>query len=692
VRFADISNYGVVRIATLFAGFLVAFPTLLAIAQGDPPQQGRAGQPLMAPTVLKSLSLEELSQIEVTTPSKEPVKVFRTPAAIYVITGDDIRRSGATNIPEALRLAPGVEVARIDANKWSIGIRGFGSRLTRSVLVLIDGRTVYTPLFDGTYWEVQDTLMDDIDRIEVIRGPGGTIWGPNAVNGVINVITRDTKYTRGTLVSAGGGNEEQGFFNVRYGGGNGTNFNYRVYGKSFTRGPEVHADSRNFDDWRAAQGGFRMDWNRNDRDTLTLQGDIYDEKAGERVEAVSYTPPYSRIVDSNAQLSGGNAMLRWHRAVSDGNDISLQVYYDRTNRHEANFGESRNTIDVDFLQHLRLPARQEVSWGLGARIDPINDTEVVSGLTFVPNQRTDYLVTAFVQDEIGLVDRRLALTLGTKLLRTNFTGSGLELEPSARLLWTPSENQAVWTAFTHALRTPSDSEENFNLSGYITTTAAGIPYFARFNFNPNFASEQLNGYELGYRRLLGRKLYVDVAGFYNHYHNLFSEDLIGQTFLETSSGSTHLLLPAQFRNGLRGATKGVEISPEWRPAGFWRLRGSYSYLHMNVDKSPGSGDVGTAQGIETSSPGHEVTVQSAFDVSKRVQLDFTGRYVSRLPGQLVPAYVTGDGRVAWRFSRQLELSFVGRNLFQPSHVEYGSDPGPLVGVRRSVYARVTWSR
>ena len=225
---------------------LWAILAFLPTVQGDSPPQD--------PAALKSLSLEELSQIEVTTPSKEPVKAFQTPAAIYVITGEDIRRSGATSIPEALRLAPGVEVARIDANKWSIGIRGFGSRLTRSVLVLIDGRTVYTPLFAGTYWEVQDTLMEDIDRIEVIRGPGGTIWGPNAVNGVINIITKDTKDTQGMLVSAGGGNEEQGFVNFRYGGGNGKDFSYRVYGKGFTRSPEDHPDGRNFDDWRARPG------------------------------------------------------------------------------------------------------------------------------------------------------------------------------------------------------------------------------------------------------------------------------------------------------------------------------------------------------------------------------------------------------------------------------------------------------
>jgi iron complex outermembrane receptor protein len=669
---------------------LLAFAS--AVNGSPPPQEGAHSRTEIAPTILKSLSLEELSQIEVTTPSKEPVKASQTPSAIFVLTGEDIRRSSATSIPAALRLVPGVEVARIDANKWSIGIRGFGSRLTRSVLVLIDGRTVYTPLFDGTYWEVQDTPMDDIDRIEVIRGPGGTIWGPNAVNGVINIITKDSKETHGMLASAGGGNEEQGFFNFRYGGGNGKGLNYRIYGKGFTRGPEVHPDGRNFDDWRAAQTGFRMDWQKNDRDSFTLQGDLYQELAGERVEAVSYTQPYSQIVDANAQLSGGNLMGRWKRTLSAGSDIQLQAYYDRTNRSEANFGEVRNTFDVDFLERFRLPARQQLSWGLGARVDPVTNSEVVSGLTFDPPKRTDYLLTAFVQDEIGLVDRRLSLTLGTKFLRTNFTDDGIELEPSVQFLWTPSEKQTIWAAFTHALRTPSDSEANFNLSGFIGTTANGTPYFARFNANPNFASEQLNGYELGYRRLVTPKLYVDASGFYNHYHDLFSEDITGQPFVETRSGSTHFLLPAQFRNGLRGATKGVEITPEWRPAAIWRLRGSYSYLHINLDKSPGSGDVGSAPGIRGASPQHQVTVQSALDLSKKLQLDLTYRYVSALPGQLVPAYSTADARLGWRVSGPLELSLSGRNLFQPSHAEYGTDPGPLIGIRRSAYATITWRK
>jgi iron complex outermembrane receptor protein len=685
LRFSGASRF----IRVLFLGVV----TVTSLVRGDVPPQDASTQnnPQNNPQTLKNLSLEELSQLEVTTPSKEPVKAIQTPAAIYVITGEDIRRSGATSIPEALRLAPGVEVARIDGSNWSIGIRGFGSNLTRSVLVLIDGRTVYTPLFAGTNWDVQNTNMDDIDRIEVIRGPGGTIWGPNAVNGVINIITKDAKDTQGFLTSAGGGNEEQGFVNFLYGGGNGGDFNYRVYGMGFTRSPEDDPVHSNFDAWRDAQVGFRMDWNPDSRDAFTLQGDAYDEVAGKSVGATSYTPPYSQTIDANSLNSGENILGRWRRTLSEGDDIQVQLYYDRTDRQAPNFAEIRNTFDVDFLQRLRLPARQEVSWGLGARVDPVDDFVVVSGLQFVPNRRTDYLATAFFQDEIGLVDRRLALTLGTKLLQTNFT-HGVALEPSVRLLWTPSDRQTVWAGVTHALRTPSDSEENFYLLGYIGTTANGTPYFARFNPNPSFAPEQLNGYELGYRRLLGRTFYVDIAGFYNHYHDLFSEDIIGSTYFEDDPAPPHFLLPAQFRNGLYGYTKGAEIAPEWRPVSFWRLRGSYSYLHMNLGRLPHSGDVGTAPIIVGSSPQHEATVQSAFDLSKKLQLDLVYRYVSALPGQQVAAYSTGDARIAWRFNRQFEFSVAGRNLFQPSHFEYGGDPLGLVGIKRSVYAKLTWSR
>ena len=647
---------------------------------------------------LKKLTLEQLGNVKVTSVSKEPEQVWNTPAAIYVITEDDIRRSGAINIPEALRLAPGVEVARIDGNKWSIGIRGFGSRLARSVLVLIDGRTVYTTLLAGTYWEVQDLVLSDIDRIEVIRGPGGTIWGPNAVNGVINIITKNSRDTHGQLVSAGGGNVNQGFFNVRSGGGNGQGFNYRVYGKGFTRGPEFHADGKNFDDWRAARTGFRMDWNGENQNGFMLEGDLYDERAGESVVATSYTPPFSQILDANARLSGGNITARWKKQLSYRSDMQLEAYYDRTNRREPNFGDLRDTFDVDFLQRQKLPGRQRLSWGTGARFSHGNELEVVSGLTFDPPQVTDRLLTAFVQDELDLIPNRLSLIGGTKLLNTNF--SDFEAEPSVRLLYTPSKKQTAWASFTRAVRTPADVERDFFLSGFIGFAPGGLPFFARFNANRNFQPEKLKGYEAGYRRLIGSRVYVDVAAFFNQYNDLFSQEITGPTFLETTppplgdniAAPPHLLLPARFGNGLEGTTSGVEIAPEWKPASFWRLRGSYSFLAMHIEPKPGSLDIGTSLPTQNSSPGHQVYAQSSFDFPKNISLDVIYRYVSSLPAQGVKPYSTADVTWSWGISEHYRLTIAGQNLLRPHHAEFGGDPTGIVEIRRGVYGKIAWYR
>lgn len=653
------------------------------------PLTAAAQQP--GPADYKSMSLEQLSQIDVTTPSREPVSAFQTPAAIYVITSDDIRRSGATSIPEALRLAPSVEVARIDSDKWSIGIRGFGTRLTRSVLVLIDGRTVYTTLFDGTYWEVQDTNMEDIDRIEVIRGPGGTIWGPNAVNGVINVITRRPSETKGMQATAGGGNFERAFGSYRYGGGNGSDFSYRFYGKGFDRGPEYHQDGDNFDAWREGQGGFRMEWDEADGNDFNLQGDIYIERAGERVQATMYTPPYSQNVDGTEDLSGGNLLGRWVRKLKNGGDLQIQTYYDRTNRWEPNLAYKADTYDADLVEHLHLPWREQITWGLGARFIHAYNPVVVTGLQFAPPERTDDLITGFFQDEIGLIENRLSLTVGAKLLHTNF--ADFETEPSARLMWSPSKKDALWTAFTHAARTASDAEENFYLLGSTGLDINGLPLLARFNPNPHFAPELMNGYELGYRHLFGKKVSVDIASFYNHYHDLFDEEFAGPIYLEDNPTPIHYLLPALFGNGLYGYTKGVEVAPEWRITDRWRLRGSYSFLHMNIGRSPGSGDIGTAPGIVGASPQHEAWVQSSYDFTKTVHLDLTYRYVSTLfaASQMVPDYSTGDVRFAWQFRPSWEWSVVGQNLLQPWHAEYNGDPGPLVGIRRNGYVKLTWT-
>lgn len=639
---------------------------------------------------LKTLTLEQLGNIEVTTTSREPERVLNTPAAIYVITQEDIQRSGATTIPDALRLAPGVEVAQIDSHSWSVGIRGFGGNLSRNVLVLIDGRTVYSTLFAGTYWEVQNVVMQDIDRIEVVRGPGGTIWGPNAVNGVINIITKSSKDTHGVMVSAGGGNQEQGFLNARYGGTNSKGLDYRVYELGFNRGPEYHPDGINFDRWRAIQAGFRTDWAKDSRDTFTFQGDIYDEGAGTAQTVANYTMPYSQNLYAMEPRSGGNILGRWQRVYEQGKDFQLQGFYDRTNRYDPNFTDLRNTYDIDFIDRFRLPGRQKISWGGGARWSRGYNPIVVPGLTFLPEHRTDRLLTAFLQDEIALVDKRLTFTFGTKFLETNFTG--WQLQPTGRLLWTPADRQSFWAAFTHAVRTPSDVEENFTELEYTGQTIDGLPLFGRFNPNPNFRSEELNGYEAGYRLLVRKSLYFDIAAFYNHYGDLLSLDITGAPFVQASPGPV-IILPAQLGNGLVGTTKGIEFAPEWRPLPSWRLRASYSYLQMDINKPANSLDAETPSTIEGSSPKHQISLQSGIDFAKVFSFDLTYRYVDALPALTIPSYSTADARLDWQVHRQFKLSAVGRNLFQPHHSEFGGvDPGPVIGIVRSAYGQITWTR
>ncbi|MGB7553018.1 MAG: TonB-dependent receptor [Candidatus Korobacteraceae bacterium] len=631
--------------------------------------------------------MSELGNIEVTTVNKEPEVVWKTPAAIFVITQHDIQRSGATSIPEALRLAPGVEVARISTDEWSIGIRGFGSRLSRSVLVLMDGRIVYSPFTAGVYWEVQDYLMEDIDRIEVIRGPGGTIWGPNAVDGVISIITKSSKETQGGLVSGGAGNVEQGFGEGRYGGSSGPNFTYRVYGKGFARSPEFHADGINYDAWQAGQAGFRMDWNKGTRDTYTLQGDGYYQGAGQSAAASTYNPPANFILDGTAHLSGGNVLWRWRRTLGEKKDFQVDAYYDQTSRHELNFGDIRNNFDVDFVDRFPLP-RQEISWGAGAYISHGHEIDIYSGLYFNPTTITDQYYTAFIQDEITLVRDRLSLIAGPRFQQTNYTGP--LFEPSARLLYTPTATQTLWAGFTQAVRTPADVERNFFLSSYLGPTPSGLPLFARFNANKNFQSERLNGYEVGYRRLIGPTLYLDIATFFNQYRNLLSEDITGPIFVESDPTPTHLLLPAEFGNGLEATTEGGEISSQWQPKPFWRVTGSYSFLEMHVKKAPGSADIGTAPITQGSSPQNEFLIQNNFDLPKSITADFQVRYVSSLPALQVPSYWTGDLSLGWSPNKQILFSLVGQNLFQPYHYEYAYDPRGMVGIERSIFAKVTW--
>src|SRR6267143_1691530 len=411
--------------STLAALPLISFAFLLSIMV-PPPNIGAQEVNIdqTAPRSLKQLSLEQLGNLEVTTVSKEPGEIQRTAAAIYVLTQEDIRRSGATSIPEVLRLVPGVEVAQIDSSTWAVGIRGFGNSFSKSVLVLIDGRNVYTPLFAGVDWKLQNVMIEDVERIEVIRGPGGTIWGTNAVNGVINIITKNSKDTQGTLVSVDGGNVDQGTGEFRQGGKFGRNINYRVYGMAFGRGPQFHSDHDNFDDWQLGKGGFRMDWDNRGTDSFTVQGDLYKGGVGQRENVAFYSPPASINLDGTEHVSGGNILGRWSRKLDEASDFQLQAYYDRTYRLGPQLGETRNTFDIDFLHQWKVLPRQDIIWGLGARWSASDFIQTVATVDFLPHHQSDNIYSAFVQDEIAIVRDKLSATIGGNLGLESQPGSG----------------------------------------------------------------------------------------------------------------------------------------------------------------------------------------------------------------------------------------------------------------------------
>jgi iron complex outermembrane receptor protein len=393
-------------------------------------------------------------------------------------------------------------------------------------------------------------------------------------------------------------------------------------------------------------------------------------------------------LNQNGRFFGGNVTTRWTRNFANGADVQVQAYYDRTDHWEPNFAETRNTLDVDFVSHMPAGSRHNITWGAESRVSPSDTTEVVSGLVFIPKDRVDQLYSAFIQDEIGIVPNRLLLTVGSKLLYTNFTKFGSE--PSVRLLWAPNERQALWTAATHALRTPSRAEADMQLLGFIGISN-GLPFFGRFTGNKDFQPEQLNAHELGYRNTLRSNLSIDLATFYDHYHNLLGQDITGSIFTENTPGPPHLILPGQFINLVRGGVKGVEVAPDWKPVDSWRMTGAYSYLHMNLTQPAGSRDIVTSRVTAASSPQHEVVARSSVDLPKQLEFNAVLRYVSSLPAQGVPSYTTADANVVWHAGRNVDLSFVGQNLFQPQHAEFGGDLGGPVGIRRSVYARATWT-
>ena len=628
---------------------------------------------------LRRVRVDELLHAEVTTVSKRSEQLFEVPAAAFVITSEDIRRSGANSIPEALRMSPGVSVAQIDANKWGVASRGFNDRFTDKLLVLIDGRSVYSPSTSGVFWDVQNYPLQDIERIEVIRGPGGTLWGANAVNGVINIITKNAQDTQGGYASGGYGTEARGFGDVRYGGKISENGFLRAYAKYFNRD--------NFqggkDGWDSAQGGFRADWNK-PAAQVTLQGDYYQNNLGQQQVTPILVSPFLQTNDEKFHASGGNVLFRCRRELGPESDLQLQTYYDRTERSEQVFDGYRDTFDVDFQHRFPLPLRQNLMYGLEYRYLPDHFRNPNTNFVFWnPADRHQQLFSGFVQDEVELVQDHLRLTLGTKMEHNDFTG--WEIQPNARLAWLISPRQTLWSAVSRAVQIPQRNANDIltllpfpPVGGPPTTFLAGAG-------NTQLKAQELVAYEIGYRIQPADRISFDVAAFYNDYRG-FITGAPGTPFF-VSSPTPHVLVPITATNGGAGISYGVELASQWNVTDSWRLAATYSYLKIDLNKFAAS------LFAEGKDPQHQVSLRSSMDLPGHLQFDLWGRFVDRLPTFNVSSYFDLDARLAWRPRKNWEISIVGQNLIQAQRFEFGEAQftKTLVNpVPRGVYGQVSF--
>lgn len=611
---------------------------------------------------LKNLSLEELMNIQVFSVSRRPEKLVEVASAVQVITGEDIRRSGVTTLPEALRLAQNLQVAKVNASQWAISARGFNNVLASKLLVMIDGRVVYTPLYAGVFWDIQNVLLEDVDRIEVISGPGGALWGANAVNGVINIITKDSRQTQGIFVEGGGGNLKPWFANARYGGKLGSNVNFRIYGTAFkeasTRLTTPINDSTDArDEWSVAQGGFRLDWQKSANDVITLQSDFYD----------GYPNPDGGAASAVVAM-GGNALARWTHAFSERSDLRVQAFYDNTWRDFRNgFTENLKTYDVDLQFRFPLGSRQEIICGGDFRLMDHN-TQSLPLFYFEPERKMLHIYSGFIQDKITLVKEHLHFTAGCKFEHNVYTG--MEYSPSARLSWTFKNSNTLWSSVSRAVRTPSRIDEEFRLLIFENfPLLVGAP----------FKAETVVAYELGWRLQAMKRLTAAVSLFYNNYDNLRSAE----------PGPPPFGFPITIGNGVKGYTYGAEFSASYQPIDQLRIKGGYTYLEKKLKIKPDSKDLNKGT-VESDDPRNQFLIQAMFDISKQVESGFVLRYVDVLTNKYVPSYTSLDVQIGWKITKWLQLSVVGQNLLNDYHPEFvPSSPEPRE-IARSYYGKVTF--
>jgi iron complex outermembrane recepter protein len=641
---------------------------------------------------LSQVSLEDLMNIEVTSVSGKEQKMSQAAAAIFVITQEDILRSGATNIPDLLRLVPGMDVSQINANAWAVSARGFNDQFSNKLLVLIDGRAVYTPLLGGVNWGTQNVPLEDIERIEVIRGPGATIWGANAVNGVINVVTKRAADTRGALVTGGGGTEGQAQGTVQYGGAIKEKTNYRIFANYLNYGslPAAGGGSGQ-DNWNLLHGGFRADSRISTSDSLTLHGDLYTgREGGTIVHLFSIDPPVIGNLNVNIQLSGGNIQGRWNHTFSSRSDTTFQFYFDNYERTGPDSDETRSTIDFDFKHHWAWGSRQDVIWGAGYRRTWDQEIGTIDQ-AFDPPDAALQLFTFFGQDTITVQPDQVFFTAGTKIENNYFTG--YELEPSARLAWTPSNWMTLWSAVSLAERSPTQRDIGLDasLAAFPDPGGSSTPVEVILFGNPKFMSEHVLANEAGFRMQPNARLSIDVSAFFNHYYHLQTLEPGTESF-EPSPAPARFVMPITFANLMHGTTEGGELSANLKLTDRWTLSPGYAFLEMHLHTEPSSRDTSSVAENQGSSPQHQAQLRSHVDLSHGLSWDASAYFVSALPIQGVASYTRIDTQLRWKLAERTEFSLVGQNLLQNDHLE-SMDSVTLVNsslIKRSAYAKFTW--
>jgi iron complex outermembrane recepter protein len=654
-------------------GMFVFFIFGCAIARAQAPSASSAATATQ--TDLTNLSIEDLLKVEVTSASKKSETLSKAPAAIYVITGDDIRRGGFSSVPDALRQVPGLYVVQQSAHVWLVSARGFSNTFNDKMLVLIDGRLVYSPTFGGVYWDVQDPPLEDIDRIEVIRGPGGTLWGANAVNGVINIITKEAAKTQGPQVTTSAGVDEGYAARVRYGGSDGENFHYRVYGTSNYWLPTVNsAGADNYDTWTISQGGTRFDWNLSGKDILTFDGEGYSGRVRDVVSVFSPTAPPA-VQPVATVVKGGHVLVDWKHTHSERSSTEVLGFCDWTDRVAVMYAGDRATCNAEVQHDYAFSSRQALT--LGGGVMSTSDTwPATFTISLPPALRRDTTYSSFVQYDASLVPDKLRLIAGSKFEHNDYTG--FEYQPQVRVVWTPDSSNTLWASWSRAVRTPADLEEG--LLERISEVGDAPPTFLTVEGHPGLESEILHASELGYRYDWGQKFTLDASIYYNSYSRLLGLAAPGGPVVNSSP--LYVDLPINVYNAGAGQTHGLELSLNYAPIRRWTLSTAVTELRGTSVANAGYPAV-------TANPLHQINVQSRFDLTRYLNFDSAYYYYDAIRNVL-PVVNRVDVGLSTKSIRGFTYSVWGRNLQQDRHVE--AIPQALLSgeIQRAVVFKVTW--